>query len=463
MKKTIEKVRLTQLVQVIGYIFNFAIAELAMTVSKTPLRSYLSLRLLVGFVVVNVAAFAVIALKDMQTNMFAISVFTLMLSIITGISTLIIHYIQVLLGYGEFDFVSIIIFTAIIFVGLLVINTVICKILNSIKFNVLFVHSSTCNQRFINKLKTDVRSADKIADFVIDELTDETINSFKDEIQNYDKIVFLDELDNEFIYKLSYPAIDSGKIVKTMPEIHALLYMSGELANIGDTPFISVRARTALKVERVIKRVFDFVCSAFMIILLSPIFIGCAIAIKLEDHGPVFYKQERYTYLKKKFYVYKFRSMRTDAEKFGAMYAQENDPRITKVGRVIRALRIDELPQLINILKGEMSFVGPRPERPVFADEYSEIVKDYDLRFLMKAGLTGYAQVCGKYNTHIEDKQLYDVIYVSKFTLLLDIEILLKTVLVVFTKEATAGYENGTEITQTAKDNAKKQEAINHE
>lgn len=133
--------------------------------------------------------------------------------------------------------------------------------------------------------------------------------------------------------------------------------------------------------------------------------------------------------------------MVNDAEKAGARLATENDDRITRFGRFLRACRLDELPQLINILKGEMSFVGPRPERPVYADVYSEIVKNYDIRYVVKAGLTGYAQVYGQYNTKVSDKVLFDSIYINNFSLWFDLKLIMQTVMIMFIKESTQGVD----------------------
>lgn len=169
-----------------------------------------------------------------------------------------------------------------------------------------------------------------------------------------------------------------------------------------------------------------------------------AIAIHSYDKGPVFYKQERYTIHKKVFRVIKFRSMIVDAEKnSGARLASENDDRITPVGHFIRSTRIDEIPQFFNILKGDMSFVGPRPERPEIHEEYCEKVPEFDFRLSVKAGLTGYAQVFGKYNTTTYDKLKFDMIYVQKASILLDMQLILLTLRVVFQKESTEGVEEG--------------------
>lgn len=163
--------------------------------------------------------------------------------------------------------------------------------------------------------------------------------------------------------------------------------------------------------------VFDIICSAVLLLLTSPLMLITAIAIKVDDGGPVFFTQERCTLNRKIFKIYKFRSMIVDAEVDGkSKPAGDRDDRITKVGKVIRATRIDELPQLFNILKGEMSLIGPRPERIEHVDKYCEEVPEFAYRLKVKGGLTGYAQVYGKYNTTAYDKLKLDLIYIEKFS-----------------------------------------------
>ena len=196
--------------------------------------------------------------------------------------------------------------------------------------------------------------------------------------------------------------------------------------------------------QRAVKRTGDIILSLIGIILTSPIMLVVAILIHSYDTGPVFYKQERYTIHKKVFKVIKYRSMIVDAEKnTGARLASENDDRITPIGHFIRSTRIDEIPQFFNILKGDMSFVGPRPERPEIHEEYCEKVPEFDFRLSVKAGLTGYAQVFGKYNTTTYDKLKFDMIYVQKASILLDMQLILLTLRVVFQKESTEGVEEG--------------------
>ena len=190
-----------------------------------------------------------------------------------------------------------------------------------------------------------------------------------------------------------------------------------------------------------IKRLCDIVFSLLFLILLSPVMLVAAIAIHLEDRGPVFYRQERVTLDGKSFNILKFRSMVVDAERYGAIPATENDPRITRVGRLLRKTRVDELPQLLNILAGQMSFVGPRPERLLHATLYAQQVPEFNYRLRVKGGLTGYAQVYGKYNTSPEDKLKLDMLYIENQSLLLDFKLALLTIKIIFSPESTEGFD----------------------
>ena len=204
-----------------------------------------------------------------------------------------------------------------------------------------------------------------------------------------------------------------------------------------------------------IKRLLDIVISAVALVVLSPIFLVTAIAIKVTDHGPVFYKQIRLTKDGKEFGILKFRSMRVDAEKDGVarLSSGEHDDRITPVGRVIRACRIDELPQLLNILRGELSIVGPRPERPEIAAQYCEEMPEFSLRLQAKAGLTGYAQIYGKYNTTPYDKLVMDLMYIAHPSIVEDLKIMFATVKILFMPESTEGVSEGQTTAMSGENN----------
>ena len=192
-----------------------------------------------------------------------------------------------------------------------------------------------------------------------------------------------------------------------------------------------------------VKRIFDFAVSSVMLAILSPALLVLAVMIKKDSEGPVFYRQERITQYGRKFRIYKFRTMVINADKIGSLVTVGEDPRITKMGKKLRGCRLDELPQLLNILKGDMSLVGPRPERPELQKEIEKEVPEFGLRLQAKAGLTGYAQVYGKYNTTFYDKLLMDLMYISKPSILEDFTIMLATVKILTSKESTEGVGEG--------------------
>ena len=227
-----------------------------------------------------------------------------------------------------------------------------------------------------------------------------------------------------------------------MPKISDVFIKGSDQLLLFDTPILLTR-EYSLKVEqRFIKRLIDIVCSLILMVIASPFMLITAIAIKLYDGGPVLYKQVRCTIHEKEFYILKFRSMRTDAEKDGvARLASKNDSRITPIGKFIRAVRIDDLPQLFNILKGEMSFIGPRPERPEIIKQYMEEMPEFAFRMKVKAGLAGYAQVYGKYNTTPYDKLKLDLSYIENYSVWLDIKLMLLTLKILLCPESTEGID----------------------
>lgn len=227
-----------------------------------------------------------------------------------------------------------------------------------------------------------------------------------------------------------------------LPHVGDVILMSGEHIQAFSVPLMQISGSNVKVEDAIIKRVFDLIVSVLATIILSPIMLATAIAIKADDGGSVFYRQERLTRGGKVFRIYKFRSMIENAESDGVavLSAGEDDDRITKVGKFIRATRIDELPQLLNIIKGDMSVVGPRPERPEIAEEYERELPAFKLRLQVKAGLTGYAQVYGKYNTEPYDKLEMDLMYISKMNIFLDFQIMLATIAILFRKDSTEGF-----------------------
>lgn len=226
------------------------------------------------------------------------------------------------------------------------------------------------------------------------------------------------------------------------PKISDVLVTGSERIHLFDTPLMVARNMGLSIDQRAVKRILDIVISGLGIIVSSPLMILIAILIKAYDRGPVFYFQDRVTLNGKTFRIRKFRSMCVDSEINGARLASKHDSRITPIGRVLRNLHLDELPQLFNVLAGDMSMVGPRPERECIMREYQKELPEFDYRLKVKAGLTGYAQVYGKYNTTPYDKLKLDLFYIENYSFLLDIKLLFMTVKIFFQKEASEGVDD---------------------
>ena len=231
------------------------------------------------------------------------------------------------------------------------------------------------------------------------------------------------------------------KRVYFTPKISDIITRSSDDLNLFDTPLLLCKNQGLKRAQRFSKRTEDLIFSILGFILLSPFLLITAIAIKIEDGGPIFYKQERCTINNKRFWIVKFRSMRVDAEQDGKPCpAGEKDCRVTKVGKIIRQIHFDEIPQLYNVFKGEMSIVGPRPERIEHVKKYTKEIPEFELRSKVKGGLTGYAQVYGKYNTSALDKLKMDLMYITNYSVKLDIQILFETVKILLQKERTEGF-----------------------
>lgn len=231
-----------------------------------------------------------------------------------------------------------------------------------------------------------------------------------------------------------------GKDVLLIPESVELFCIGAELDKIDDIPMFRLQGLCPSLEVRTMKRALDIAVSFIGFVCALPFMLATAIAIKIGDPGPILYSQVRTGRKGKEFRIYKFRTMRVDAEKYsGPMLAQENDPRITRLGRFLRAVRLDELPQIWNVLNGDMSIVGPRPERPFFVEKFVQEMPEYAYRHNVKPGITGLAQVYGKYNTTPFDKLVYDLMYIQKCSILEDLRIIIQTVRVLFTKSATEG------------------------
>jgi exopolysaccharide biosynthesis polyprenyl glycosylphosphotransferase len=263
----------------------------------------------------------------------------------------------------------------------------------------------------------------------------------KEILNGYDGVVLWD-IDAALRNKLMKFCYSKSIRIYMMPKIPDIMAQGSELLHLFDSPILLIREYSMTVEQRVFKRMIDIVCSIILIVITSPIMFVTAVAIKIYDKGPILYKQVRCTRDMKEFKILKFRSMRTDAEKDGvARLAQKNDSRITPIGRFIRKVRIDELPQLFNILKGDMSFIGPRPERPEIIKQYQKEMPEFTFRTKVKAGLAGYAQVYGKYNTTPYDKLKLDLFYIENYSIWLDLKLMLLTLKILFQPDSTEGVE----------------------
>lgn len=267
-------------------------------------------------------------------------------------------------------------------------------------------------------------------------------------VHNYDGIIVGDIPAHERNQLMKY-CYGEGIRTYTVPKISDIITRSSDELNLFDTPLLLSRNEDLQAEELLLKRLTDIVFSLLGLTISAPFFLVIAVLIKATDHGPVLYKQTRLTKNRKEFEIYKFRTMVQDAEKDGkARLAAQNDDRILPVGRFLRATRLDELPQLINILKGEMSLVGPRPERPELAAEIEAELPEFAYRLKVKAGLTGYAQIYGKYNTTSYDKLKLDLTYIRNYSYFLDWKLILMTPKIMLLKESTEGVGNEEQILQ---------------
>lgn len=291
---------------------------------------------------------------------------------------------------------------------------------------------------------------------------DEGIEVIAERVKDFQAVIIGDITAEKRNNVLKY-CYANGIRAYVMPKLSDIIMMGADRIHIFDTPLLLSKGYALSIDQRILKRIMDCVIAIIILVLTSPVMLISAIIIKCYDGGPVFYEQIRCTRDSRPFSIYKFRSMVVNAESDGvAKLAAQNDNRITPFGKFIRAVRIDELPQLINVLKGDMSFVGPRPERPEIMEEYMKEMPEFAFRMRVKAGLTGFAQVYGKYNTTPYDKLKLDMFYIENYSLWMDIKLIIMTVKTLLKKEATEGIQEG-QITAQKKNNSEQESAASVE
>lgn len=368
--------------------------------------------------------------------------------ILSSAGTMFVMYLIIVLLSAEFVTVVPLLFAmladviAILFVTVIG-DTIIKKVFPPRKTVIIYDQYSP--ETFMHKVE---QRKDK---FVVCEVVNVDIGFEKlEEIIKQSESIIIYDVHSEKRNKILKICFENDIRAYTTTKVSDILVRGAEKLHIFDTPLLLYRNIGLTFEQRFFKRLLDIVVSAIMLIIASPVLLISAILIKLYDGGPVFFRQARGTIGGKIFYIHKFRSMIVDAEQDGSPHpAEERDPRVTPIGRFLRVTRLDELPQLIDILVGNMSLVGPRPERIEHIKQYSEEIPEFQYRLKVRGGLTGYAQLYGKYNTSPYDKLQLDLMYIQNYSFFLDLRLILMTVKIMFMKDSTEGFtkENSDKIT----------------
>ena len=295
----------------------------------------------------------------------------------------------------------------------------------------MIIGNISASSTSIDKVKAAMEQDNVVIKYIYS--SDESAKIFK-RINTMDEVFICDDIPNELKMKIISHCIGGRQIIYVIPQLFEISLSNSKLTQFYDIPAFMIGKLDLSIEQKFFKRLFDLGISFTGMILSIPLVLIIIPLIRLTSQGPVLYTQERVTKNNRIFKIYKFRTMYVGAEdETGPVLSSgKNDPRVTKAGSILRKLRLDELPQLLNVLKGEMSIVGPRPERPCFVEEFCESIPEYSHRYAVKAGVTGYAQVLGYYNTSAEDKLRYDLIYIKNYSLLLDIKLMLQTIKVMF-------------------------------
>lgn len=306
--------------------------------------------------------------------------------------------------------------------------------------DMLLIYSGETKTIFEEKVKTR-RHQFKITETIS---ASEDISVLEDAVARHDAVILWDVKASirDRIFKMCY---ERQIEIYVSPKITDIVLKGASNLHFFDTPLLLVKSAPIEPEQVIIKRILDFTFALVLTVVASPFMLITAICVKCYDKGSILYKQVRCTQDGREFYIYKFRSMREDAEKDGKarLSTGKNDDRVTPIGKFIRRTRLDELPQLFNVLRGDMSFVGPRPERPELISQYKEVMPEFVYRMKVKAGITGYAQIYGKYNTLPYDKLKLDLFYIENYSVWMDIKLVILTVKTLFKFDSTEGVSAG--------------------
>ena len=368
--------------------------------------------------------------------------------------TNVITYVQICLISREYLTAQPLLIMTLVQIVVILLWIFICKTIYALLYpprQMLLIYDDKSPREILDKLGT---RQDKYNICDIMHLS-EGLDNICDSLEEYEAVLIYDisAYERNIILKKCF---ELSVRTYVTPKISDILLTGSDKIHLFDTPLLLSRNKGLSGDQLIFKRIMDLVITIPVSIVLLPLFLLIALLIKLYDGGPVLYSQNRLTLDGEVFKIYKFRSMRMDSEKNGIQLAKKGDDRITPVGRVLRALHFDEFPQVINIIKGDMSLVGPRPERPEIARQYQKLIPEFDFRLKVKAGLTGYAQVYGTYNTTPYDKLKLDLTYIENYSLWLDFKLLLLTFKILFQKENTEGIDFNQ--TTAVKENGKKGE-----
>ncbi len=332
--------------------------------------------------------------------------------------------------------------------GIFAADFVMNRIFNSKKLyqkpKLLIIDSSSENFARMKRIKYGVL---KNYDSWYENMEDASAEAFQrfaeEQFPRYEAICILDGLSDAKYHSAVNMAMKLNKDLFIVPRIVDVGKTSARFIRLDDVLTLYMPKKSLSYIELVIKRIMDIIIALIgLIVAIIPMAVIAA-AIKITSPGPVLYKQERLTQYKKKFEIYKFRTMIPDAEKLsGPKFAEKDDPRITPIGKILRSCRMDELPQIFNVLKGDMSIVGPRPERPVFVKQFENEIENYEYRFAVKAGLTSLSHVYGRYSTYIHDRTYYDLFYITHYSIFLDFKIILLTTKTIFLKASAEGEDD---------------------